>query len=128
MKKYTKFFSLLLVLMMLLALAACGGSSGADANDPNLGVYKLSSLMGFSLAEYAELMEISEEEAADSMTLELKSGGKATWTIDGDSETMNWSLEGDALTLSDSSDSLEGTLTDGVITLSVEGMEITLTK
>ena len=56
MKKNIKIVSVLLAFMLVLALAACGGSSGgAAADDPNLGVYKLSSLMGFSLEEYAKI-------------------------------------------------------------------------
>ena len=130
MKKSIKLISLLMTLMLVLALAACGGSSGggAAADDPNLGLYKMSSLMGFSLEEYAEMLEITEEEAADSMTLELKADGKADMTIDGDVQTLDWSVEGDAITLTDGEESLEGTLADGVITLDIEGMEIVFTK
>ena len=129
MKKSIKLISLLMTLMLVLALAACGGSSGgAAADDPNLGLYKMSSLMGFSLEEYAEMLEITEEEAADSMTLELKADGKADMTIDGDVQTLDWSVEGDAITLTDGEESLEGTLADGTITLDIEGMEIVFTK
>lgn len=129
MKKNIKIVSVLLAFMLVLALAACGGSSGgAAADDPNLGVYKLSSLMGFSLEEYAKMLEITPEEAADSMTLELKSDGKADMTIDGETQTLDWSLNGDALTLTDGQESLEGTLTDGAITLNIEGMEMTFAK
>lgn len=130
MKKNIKIISLLLTFMLVLALAACGGSGGggAAAEDPNLGVYKMSSLMGFTLEEYAKMLEITPEEAADSMTLELKADGKADMTIDGDTQTLDWSLNGDAITLTDGQESLEGTLTDGVITLNIEGMEMTFTK
>ena len=130
MKKNIKIVSVLLAFMLVLALAACGGSGGggAAADDPNLGVYKLSSLMGFSLEEYAEMLEITPEEAADSMTLELKADGKADMTIDGDAQTLDWSVDGDAITLTDGEESLEGTIADGVITLDIEGMEMSFTK
>jgi len=128
MKRTAKILSLILAMVFLLALAACGGGGGADADDPNLGVYKLQSLMGFSLEEYAEMMGVTADEAADSMTLELKSGGKADWTIDGETQTLDWSLEGDALTFTDGSETLEGTLADGTITMDMEGVEIVLAK
>ncbi len=39
--------------VMLLSLCACGGS------DPNVGVYTLSSLMGYSVEDYAEALSWS---------------------------------------------------------------------
>lgn len=128
MKKSMKLASLLLALMLVLALAACGGSGGGAADDPNLGVYKLQSLMGFSLAEYAEMVGVSEEEAADSMTLELKADGKAEMVADGDVQSLDYTLEGETLTLTDGTDTLEGTLADGVVTLNIEGVEISFAK
>lgn len=130
MKRSIKIISLLLTLMLVLALAACGGSSGGGtaADDPNLGMYKLSNIMGFSLEEYAEMLEITPEEAADSMTLELKSDGKADMVIDGDAQTLDWSVTDGTLTLTDGQESLEGTVADGVITLDIEGMEIVFAK
>jgi hypothetical protein len=126
MKKSIKLVSLLMCLMMVLALAACGSSAPAD--DPNLGVYKLSSLMGFSLDEYAKMLEITPEEAANSMTLELKADGKADMTADGDKQTLDWSVKDGAITLTDGKESLEGTIKDGTVTLNIEGMEIVFTK
>ena len=131
MKKSIKLISLAMAAMMLVfALAACGSSGGgsAAADDPNLGLYKLSSVMGFSLEEYAQMMEVSEEEAADSMTLELKADGKADMTVDGEAQSLDWSITDGTLTLTDGQETLEGTVEDGVITLDIEGAEIVFAK
>ena len=128
MKKSIKLVALLMALVLVLALAACGSSGGAAADDPNLGLYKLSSSLGFSLEEDAEMLEIMPEEAANSMTLELKADGKADMVADGDTTTLDWSLNGDTLTLTDGEESLEGILANGVITLNIEGAEIVFAK
>ena len=131
MKKSIKLIALAMAVMMLaFALAACGSSSsgGAAAEDPNLGVYKLSKVMGLSLEEYAKMMEITEEEAADSMTLELKADGKAEMIANGEATSLEWSLDGQTLTLTDGKDPVEATLVDGVITLADEGIEIVFAK
>ena len=109
--------------VMLLSLCACGGAA-----DPNLGVYKLSSIIGMSVEDYAKLADITAEEAADSFQVELKDGGKATFTIDGDATDLNWKLDGETFTLYDDEESLEGTLKDGEISLDVEGFEVVMAK
>lgn len=109
--------------VMLLSLCACGGAA-----DPNLGVYKLSSIIGMSVEDYAELTGTTAEEAADSFKVELKNGGKATFTIDGEDTDVSWKLEGETFTLFDDEQSMEGTLKDGEITLDVEGFEVVMAK
>ncbi len=108
--------------VMLLSLCACGGS------DPNVGVYTLSSLMGYSVEDYAEAAGLTVEEATETFKLELKNGGKAVFTIDGDPTDVNWKLDGETFTLCDSEESLDGTLKDGEITLDFEGYEVVLAK
>ena len=96
--------------VMLLSLCACGGAA-----DPNLG-------------DYAELTGTTAEEAADSFKVDLKNGGKATFTIDGEDTDVSWKLEGETFTLFDDEQSMEGTLKDGEITLDVEGFEVVMAK
>ena len=62
------------------------------------------------------------------MTLELKAGGKAEMVADGDAQSLDYTLEGETLTLTDGTDTLEGTVADGVITLNIEGVEISFAK
>ena len=50
---------ILAAVMLLALLAACGGEA-----DPNVGLYKLSGAMGYSLEEFAEMAGMTEEERA----------------------------------------------------------------
>lgn len=117
-----RILAFLLSAVMLLSLCACG------ADDPNIGVYKLSKVMGFTIEDYAEIAEISAEEAAELFVLELKAGNKAVFTIEGDATDVNWKLDGETFTLYDDAESMEGALVDGTLTLNVEGFEIVLVK
>ena len=138
MKKSRKLLALLLALILAFALAACGGSSGdsgessagesTSADADVLGVYKLQSMMGLTVAEMAEMTGDSEEEVANTMTLELKEGGKAEMVSDGDVQELEWTLDGEALTLTDGKEPLDCTLVDGVVTIADEGLEIVFVK
>ncbi|MBQ9269617.1 MAG: hypothetical protein IJ206_08895 [Oscillospiraceae bacterium] len=114
---------LLAVIMLLSLLTACGGKA-----DPNIGVYKLSGAMGYSLEEFAGMMGITEEEAADMIQMELKDKGVLALTFDGETETGTWSADGETLTIEDAGESITGTIKDGVITIEIEGESMTLTK
>lgn len=93
-----------------------------------LGVYKLYTIVDMTIQEYADLFEVSVEEAEKIMTLELKSGGKAVFTSDGESETVDWKVDGEKLVLSAEGETLEGTIKDGIITLDFDGESIQLKK
>ena len=116
----------LTVLMLLSLLTGCGGTSSEP--DPNLGVYKLSEVMGYSLAEFAELVEMTEDETAEMIQIELKANNKVTVIFDGESEDGTWSLDGENLTLNDNGTTIEGTLKDGVMAIEIDGESLTLTK
>ena len=117
--------SILLAAVMLLCLLSACGSKAAD---PNLGVYKLESIMGLSLEEFAEMLGEDVESVKDYMTVELKENGKASFSTEGDVEEVDWKLEGDKLILTADGDSLEGTLKDGKITLDFDDEEVILAK
>lgn len=125
MKHTKRLGALVLSVLLVLALAACSGTASAD---PNLGVYKLNGLMGFSLAEYAEMTGVTEEEAAESTTLELKADGKAVMVADEESQELDWTLEGENISITDGTSTMEGTLKDGVLNLTVEGVSIVFAK
>ena len=57
--------------------------------------------------------------------IELKSGGKGEFCLDGDKETIKWSLAADGtLKLTGNNVESTGTLKDGLITLTDSGMQI----
>ncbi len=127
MKGFKRVLAVMLVMAMTMAvLCACG------APDPNLGVYKLNSFMGYSLAEYAEMMEQSEAEAAESFMIELKSGGKSVFTTDGEPDEFKWKIDGSDFTMysisPDEEDALHGTISNGIMTFYIEDIEVTLKK
>ena len=113
---------ILAALMLLALLAGCGKA------DPNVGTYKLSGAMGFSLEEFAEMMGITEEEAQDMFIFDLKEKGVLEVSFDGDTETGTWKVDGETLTLEADGDTLTGTIKDDVITIEMEGESMTLTK
>ena len=130
---------LMLAVLLLGLLAACGGKSGGGsgsgsvANDPLLGTYKFSKMGNMPVQEYAELLELSLEEAQKFMIIELKSGGKGTLSVEGEVQNITWKTEGETFTLTakdenNRDDTVEGTIKDGVITLDLEGEFIELSK
>lgn len=137
MKQIKKLLAVLLAMLMLISLlAGCGekgevtddpASTGKTQTDPNLGIYKLSSMAGMSIAEYAELLEMDYQAARDSLTVTLKEGGKATMTSDGEPIEGTWTLEGEKFTLGEDGGSYEGTLKDGVMTIDIEGETVVFT-
>lgn len=126
---------LMLAVLLLGLMAACGGKSGGGSvgNDPLLGTYKFSKMGNMPVQEYAELLELSLEEAQKFMIIELKSGGKGTLSVEGEVQNITWKTEGEKFTLTakdenNRDDTVEGTIKDGVITLDLEGEFIELSK
>ena len=121
----TRIISIILSAMLLIGLLTACGSSEPD---PNAGVYKLENLAGFGVEEYAELMDMEVDAARDSFVVELKNGGKMTMTIDGEANDLKWSVDGETITISDGTETIEGTLVDGTMTLDFDGDELVLVK
>ena len=114
-----KLAAILLVLALVLALAACGEP------DPNLGTYKGTTveMEGFTLP----ITEAWEK----GFDIELKSGGWATLTIDGEDINVKWALNGETITITASDGEFTGTLIDGTIVLKNlldRGMDATFVK
>lgn len=121
MKKLLVFF---LVFAMLFSLAACGGKDkGGDASDPNLGVYKGTVVTMFDVD--GPMSEVYPGENS----IELKSGDKCVFILDGDKIDCDWKLEGTALTIDIEGVECKGTLKDGVIVFDFMGlMDMTFVK
>ena len=121
-----KILVVVLALAMIFALAACGegGSSDGASSDPNVGVYT-----GTSVEMMGITMDMSEIYEGD-CTLELKDGGKATVTLDGDSIDATWAVDGDAITVTIEGEESAGTIADGTIVLDLMnmGMKMTFVK
>ena len=121
MKKITAV--LLAALMAVLLLAACGGASGEP--DPNVGTYKLDTIMGMDMQTAADILG---QDMTDYLQIILKEKGKGTIVVEGEEYSMKWEAEGTTLKIDDGSDSMEGTLEDGKISLVFEGSEVTFIK
>ena len=122
-----KALTLVLAALLLIGLlAACGGGGGGSSKYE--GTYYLSKLADWTVAEYADLLGMEVADAEKSFTLELKSGGKAVFTENGDSDDCTWKVDGEKLTLTADGETLEGTIKDKVISFEIEGDILELTK
>ena len=120
-------FAIVMAALLLMALlTACGGKGSGDSK--YVGKYYTSQIGDWSIQEYAELLGITEEEAREFMWIDLKSGGKATFNSDGESEEVSWKVDGDKLILSVDGETMEGVYKDGVITFDMEGEILVMTK
>ena len=116
---------MLAVLSLIFCLCAC-----SDSSEKNFGTYKLSKFMGMSLENAQALYEAGQggESLEEMFVLTLEAGGKATFTVEGETSELDYEIEDDKLTLATQGDSIEGTIKNGVITLAVDEFEIELSK
>lgn len=116
-----KVCSILMVLGIMAIFTACGGNGGESKNDPNLGKY---------IGDQIEILDwepIDEVYDAGENYIELQSGGKGIFCLDGDSTKITWKLDGENLTMTAEGMDCTGTLVDGVITTDFFGMDMTMT-
>lgn len=131
-----------ILLLSLSVLTGCGGKKQEAAPEKaapettsafaaNAGTYELYSFLGLSLADYAMMSGTTEEEAKKSFYVELKEDQSALFNMDNeDPEQVKWKLDGENITLYADGDeeTLDGTLKDGVLRLSIDGEEIILIR
>ena len=107
-----KIVSLALALVLVLSLTACGGKDGAKSADPNLGKY-IGTEFSSDGSSWYSLADILEGESY----IELKDGGKGVFCLGGDATDVKWTLENGTLKMTQDSLESNGTLKDGLITL-----------
>ena len=107
-----KIVSLALALVLVLSLTACGGKDGAKSADPNLGKY-IGTEFSSDGSSWYSLADILEGESY----IELKDGGKGVFCLGGDATDVKWTLENGTLKMTRDSLESNGTLKDGMITL-----------
>ena len=131
-----------ILLLSLSVLTGCGGKKQEAAPEKaapettsafaaNAGTYELYSFLGLSLADYAMMSGTTEEEAKKSFCVELNEDQSALFNMDNeDPEKVKWKLDGENITLYADGDeeTLNGTLKDGVLRLTIEGEEIILIR
>ena len=93
-----------------------------------IGIYRLKSLMGFSVELLAALSEVEVDVLQEIFVIELKADGVGIIRMEEDFGEVNWKVEGETLILSVEGESIEGTIIDGVITLVMDDTSIELAK
>ncbi len=102
-----KMISAFITGMLCLAMTACGGSSGR-ADEALTGKY-------IAVTGTAMGITLSGDDVAG-FTIELKSGGKATLEVDGDSANGKWVNDDSTITLTVEKVDMVGTLGEDTIT------------
>lgn len=119
-----RIIALVLLIAALTALVGCSGGGGFT------GTYKLTKFMGMEIEQANSLYGLGGGEGSleDMFIITLKSGGKADFEVDGEKQEVNYKISGENIELSLDGESINGTIKDKVITLSVEGIELEFTK
>ena len=109
MKQFT---ALALVFVLLLGLCACGGSDDAQTV---LGTYKLYAM------DYDEKNVVFTDELFEGENyITLKKGGSAELCLEGDKADVKWKADGKSLTVTADDGDMQGTVSDGILTLLID--------
>ena len=121
MKKYLNFAGMIGVLCVVFMLSACGGSGRTDAEYEG----KYISVSGEAIG-----MTLTGEDISG-FGLELKSGGKGTMTVNGESDTIKWTNDDKNITVKISGTDIVGAIGQDTITFDNMlnmGMKLTFAK
>ena len=109
-----KTLALFLALLLALSLCACGGSS-AEADPSQLGTYTLYAM------DYDEKSIVLADELFDGENyITLGSGGKAEMCLESEKANIKWKADGAKLTFTAADGDMDGSLSDGVLTLQTD--------
>lgn len=104
MKRISKLLVLVCFAMTMCMLSACGGGNADEAY-----VGKWVSVAGEAMG-----LTLTGEDISG-FALELKSGGKAVLTVEGDSDNVKWKNEGNVITISANGTDMTGTAENDTI-------------
>lgn len=118
MKQRKNAMALLLALILLLTLAGCGGETD---DDPRLGKYLGDQI---NILGWSPMADVFPGENY----IELKSGGKGEFSLDGETVRFRWTIEQEQMTISAEGQTCTASLQDNMIRLnSFFGLETPMT-
>lgn len=124
MNQRKKLISIILVMVLAFTMFA-GCSKKADSTDPILGTWTATEIGGMNIAE---INELSDEEMP-AITMEYKNDGTGTAAFSEEKESFSWEKDGEAYLLNlGYNEKNNATITDNVLTISVEGGEMKFEK
>lgn len=121
MKKMFKMSMLAGVMAVMCMLAACGGGGNADAAYVGKWVSVAGEAMGLTLTG----------DDISGFALELKEGGKAVLTVEGESDNVKWKNEGNTITITASGTDMTATVENNTMVFNNMlnmGMDLTFAK